>query len=368
MSRNRQHRRHRSARGCPSGWGGGRGVRRVAAIIVLAGVLALGAIIFMSPEPPPSDRVAVAPAEPPTPAPGPGSVPAEADGYRTEARGGSAAGWTLPKLWPGPPSAPTPRATPSARSEPPAWQRHAVAMPDDGRPRIAIVIDDLGVDRGRTDAIVALPGPLTLSFLAYADDLADQTRRARAEGHELMLHLPMEPEADADPGPNALFVALPSHEIASRLTWNLDRFDGYVGVNNHMGSRFSTHAPGMEQVLTEIAARGLLYLDSRTSVATAAPFIAPGLGLPFAERNVFLDNDPVPAAIHAALGVLEETARAEGTAVAIGHPYPETAEALRQWLPTLEAKGLVLAPISAVARTYPEKWDAAGRKAAVITE
>ncbi|MGP1395804.1 MAG: divergent polysaccharide deacetylase family protein [Inquilinaceae bacterium] len=367
MSRNRQHRRHRSARGGPSGWRGGRGARRVAAIIVLAGVLALGAIILMSPDPPPSDRVAVAPAESLTPAAGSVSAPAGADGYRTEARGGSAAGWTLPKRSPGP-SAPIPRATPDTLSEPPAWQRHAVAMPDDGRPRVAIVIDDLGVDRGRTDAIVSLPGPLTLSFLAYAEDLPDQTRRARAWGHELMLHLPMEPDADADPGPNALFVALPPHEIARRLTWNLDRFDGYVGVNNHMGSRFSAHGPGMEQVLTELAARGLLYLDSRTSAATAAPFIAPGLGVPFAERNVFLDNDPAPAAILAALEALEAVALVRGTAVGIGHPYPETAGVLAGWLPTLEAKGLVLVPISAVVRTYPDDWEADGREAARVTE
>lgn len=367
MSRNRQHRRQRFARGGPPGWRGARGVRRVAAIIVLAGVLALGAIIVMSPDPPLSDRVAVAPAGSPIPAAASGSAPAEADGYRTEARGGSAAGWTLPKLPPGP-SAQIHRVTPDTLSEPPAWQRHAVAMPDDGRPRIAIVIDDLGVDRGRTEAIVALPGPLTLSFLAYAEDLTDQTRRARAEGHELMLHLPMEPEADADPGPNALFVALPPHEIARRLTWNLDRFDGYVGVNNHMGSRFSAYGRGMEQVLIEVAARGLLYLDSRTSAATAAPFIAPGLGLPFAERHVFLDNDPAPAAILAALEALEAVALAQGTAVGIGHPYPETAETLGRWLPTLEAKGLVLVPISAVARTYPDDWEAEGREAARVTE
>ncbi len=120
----------------------------------------------------------------------------------------------------------------------PPWRRYAVAFPEAGtRPMVVIVIDDLGLDRKRTARAIGLKGPLTLSFLAYAEDLKEQTAIARDAGHELLLHVGMEPISESvDPGPNVLLTGLGSEEIRRLLEWNLGQIEGYVGINNHMGS------------------------------------------------------------------------------------------------------------------------------------
>ena len=105
---------------------------------------------------------------------------------------------------------------------------------------IAIVLDDLGIDRRRGARAIDLPATLTLAFLPYARELADQTAAARKRGHELLVHLPMQPHSDDwDPGPNVLEIELGEAEVRRRIEWSLRQFEGYVGVNNHMGSRFT---------------------------------------------------------------------------------------------------------------------------------
>src|SRR5512143_58578 len=128
----------------------------------------------------------------------------------------------------------------AAASSAETWRKNAVPFRDlNSRPLIAVVIDDVGLDRPRSKRAWELPGPLTMSFLPYAKDLREQARAARAKGHELMLHLPMEPNGRSDPGPGALLVSQSDAELRQRTTAALDSFDGYAGVNNHMGSRFT---------------------------------------------------------------------------------------------------------------------------------
>lgn len=234
----------------------------------------------------------------------------------------------------------------------PAWERLALAMPDPGgRPMIAVVIDDLGLDRKRTDRAVRLPGPLTLSFLTYAEDLDGQTAAARAAGHELLLHVGMEPTgADVDPGPNVLRVGDSPGEIRRRLAWGLDRFRGFVGINNHMGSKFTADPEGMRVVMSELGTRGLLFLDSRTTPGSVASAVAGEFGVPVAVRNVFLDNVNHVQAVTARLAQVEALAWEQGHAIAIGHPRDATLAALSRWLPSMQEKGLVLAPLSAIVR------------------
>jgi polysaccharide deacetylase 2 family uncharacterized protein YibQ len=253
--------------------------------------------------------------------------------------------------------APLPRTTsPPASAKPsaavPAWKQFALAAPAaDGRPRIAVVIDDLGLDRKRSAEIMALSGPLTLSFLTYAQDLDQQTALGRARGHELMVHFPMEPAGQGiDAGPNALSVGLSPEEILKRLRWGLSHFDGFIGINNHMGSRFTTDAAGMTTVLTELKSRGLMFLDSRTTGKTVGPRLAVELGVPHAERNVFLDNVDDVEAVKSQLHELEAVARKSGHAIAIGHPRTATIRALNDWLGTLTARGFQLVPLSALVR------------------
>lgn len=233
----------------------------------------------------------------------------------------------------------------------PRWLQNAMAFtPAEGQPMIAIVIDDMGVDRNRSRHMWEdVPGPLTLSFLTYANDLPAQTQAARQNGHELMLHMSMEPSNEViDAGPNVLMTTMPSREIRSLANWGMDRFDGFVGVNNHMGSRFTENERGMRAVLEEIKKRDLIFLDSRTSSHTVGVKVARELGMPVLERNVFLDNDNVPEKVRTQLDELERLARKHGRAIAIGHPRDATIEVLKSWIPAAKARGLSIVPVSSL--------------------
>lgn len=251
---------------------------------------------------------------------------------------------------------PTPSAKPITLPAPftgnlPPWKRYAVAAPpSEGRAKVVIVIDDMGVDRGRSAQTVALPGPLTLSYLPYGQNLPAQTAEAHHRGHELMVHMPMQPSLPMDPGPDALTMALSPDEVQRRVRSNLSKFEGYVGINNHMGSRFTTWEAGMTPVIAELRARGLLWLDSRTSAQSVGTAIARKMAVPNIDRDVFLDDDPSLEGVRKQLHHLETVALRTGKGVAIGHPKDNTIAALKEWLPTLAAKGLVLVPITAVVK------------------
>ncbi len=240
-----------------------------------------------------------------------------------------------------------------AQGDLPAWRQFAVPVaPAEGRPRIAIVIDDLGPAQAASLRAAELPGPLTLALLPYADGLPALAAAAHAAGHELLVHMPMQPIdlAHNNPGPGALLIDLGEAELAARLEANLASFAGYVGINNHMGSAFSTYGPGLELVMARLKAGGLLFLDSRTIGNSQAERHALDAGVPALGRDVFLDNEPDdPAAIWAQLRLTEQIALKHGQAVAIGHPHAATLAALAAWLPELEARGFQLVPVSALA-------------------
>ena len=245
-----------------------------------------------------------------------------------------------------------PSAKVEAAVDLPSWRRFAMAVPEArGRPRIAIVIDDMGIDKKRSARVIALPAPLTLSFLTYATGLKRQTAAARAAGHELLLHIPMEPRGrNVDPGPNVLLGKLPAKELRRRLTWGLNRFGSYVGVNNHMGSKFTADRAAMTVVIEEVKRRGLLFLDSRTAGGTVGSTLARQNGVPFADRNVFLDNQNDPAAVRQRLSEVEALARRTGVAIAIGHPRDATLKALGRWIGEARKRGFQLVPLSAVVK------------------
>jgi hypothetical protein len=215
-----------------------------------------------------------------------------------------------------------------------------------GQPQISIVIDDLGVVKRNSLRLINMKPGLTLSFLPYATELERQTELARERGHELMLHLPMQPRGDAFPGPHALNSKLSEDELYRQIVWNLDRFDGYVGINNHMGSAFTEDSRGISRLLAEVEARGLLVLDSRTTNNSVLAEMAQSDNIPYTVRDVFLDNTQDVDYILGQLDKLEYYARRHGSAVAIGHPYDETIQALEIWLPKLREKGINLVPLS----------------------
>ena len=236
----------------------------------------------------------------------------------------------------------------------PLWLKNALDVPrPSGGPMIAIVIDDMGVDRKRSRHMWEdVPGPLTLSFMTYADDLPAQTRAARARGHELMLHMSMEPSLTSiDAGPNVLLSAMGDGELSSLANWGMDRFEGFVGVNNHMGSRFTEDPRAMRVVLAEVQKRGLLFLDSRTSSKSVGRRVARDLGMTFLERNVFLDNDnDIDKVLHQ-LQQVERLARKQGFAIAIGHPRDATLEVLKTWIPEAIERGINIVPVSMVLKS-----------------
>ena len=250
-------------------------------------------------------------------------------------------------------AAPVPAAPPAPAR--PAWQQYALAVPTaGGHPMIAIVIDDMGIDKRESARIIGLPGPLTIAFMTYAAGLEAQARAARAAGHEIWLHVPMEPlDRALDAGPNVLKTGLPPEENLRRLDWALSRLDGYVGINNHMGSRYTGSEAEMRLVLAEVKSRGLAFLDSRTTAASVAGRIAGELGVPHIDRDVFIDDDETVEAVTAQLLRTERIARKHGFALAIGHPHATTIAALLKWLPTLKEKGFVLVPASALLRREP---------------
>jgi len=356
----------------------GKGGRAVGMILtagaLLLGGLGIGLFIGTQIRPTAPMHVAHAPA-PPTrepaseraaaahPAAPPEHNPEVADEAPTGAATGAGTGTATPPPSAEPgrkpePALPQQLATLSLPKPPPAftgtppWIVNAVAAPPTlGRPMIALVIDDMGLDRRRSARAIALPGPVTLSFLPYAEELAAQTAQARARGHELLVHVPMEPlGAGNNPGPDALTVGLGSDEIAARLRRDLARFDGFVGINNHMGSRFTGYTPGMAAVMAELRARGLLWLDSRTTAASVGVALAREYEVPHVERDVFLDNNPALAAVQRQLADLEQVARRHGAAIAIGHPKDNTLDALSAWLPTLSERGFVLVPLTHLVR------------------
>lgn len=232
------------------------------------------------------------------------------------------------------------------------WRTYGKPFDDPlARPRIAIVMSEMGMSASATQtAIQKLPGAVTLSFNPYARDLQSWIEQSRAAGHEVLLQIPMEPFGypNNDPGPHSLLTSLTDRENLNRLDWLLGRFTGYSGVTNQMGSRFTSSLQDMAPILSVLNDRGLLFLDGRTSAKSVGGKIAADIGMPVAVNNRFLDHKADRATIDKRLADLERIARFTGTAIGIGYPYPVTMERISVWARSLNRKGLVLAPISAV--------------------
>jgi len=220
------------------------------------------------------------------------------------------------------------------------------AAPVGAAPAISIIIDDLG-DRAGDAAVLALPPAVALSVLPHTPYGAHLARAGTTRGHEVLLHLPMEPAGSQAPGPGVLTADLDRAAFLARLWGDLATVPGARGVNNHMGSRLTRQPEQMRWVMTALRARGdLFFVDSRTTHETVAFQVAGDFGLRRAERDRFLDNVVERGAIRAELLGLVEEARVIGSALAIGHPHPATLAVLAEMLPQLDALGVELVPVS----------------------
>lgn len=237
----------------------------------------------------------------------------------------------------------------TVRADPPAY-RYKATNPNPGEPaKLVIIIDDLGMDRKRSAQIVDIKAPLTLAFLPYAPDLKEMTARAKKGGHELLIHMPMEPlNADIDPGPIALLEGMAPAAFDEALEKAFRSFDGYIGINNHMGSRLTRDSEAMARVMHALKKRGLAFVDSKTIHDSVAGDMARRYGLDYAERDVFLDHQDTEIFVAEALAKLERVALQKGFAIAIGHPKDSTITVLNRWLPTLKERGFEVVPVSKV--------------------
>jgi len=309
------------------------------------------------PAPPPPAQAAVPPPPPPPAPPAPRPAPARPE------QAGTPAPATPVQSEPAPPPPAAPAARPAQPPlpprdvEPPTWVRFARPFdPEDKRPRIAMVIVDLGKSQAATNAAIQnLGGGITLAFTPYADGLAQWLALARAAGHEVLLSLPMEPTdfPNTDPGPQTLLTTLTSRQNMERLNWTLERAQGYVGIVNAQGSRFTASTDAMRPVIDRLFARGLLFVDARATLASVATRVADDVGVPRAYADRLVDQEASRPAIDRALADLERLARQNGAALGIAQTYPVTFERLINWLPQLDARGIALAPVSAIVNRQP---------------
>ena len=215
-------------------------------------------------------------------------------------------------------------------------------------PVVAIVVGGLGVGAAKTvDAILRLPAAVTLAFTPYGSDPAKLVERARAQHHEILLQIPMEPYdyPDNDPGPQTLLTTLAPEQNVDRLYWHLSRFQGYVGIANFMGARFVATDTAMTPIVKEAAKRGLGYFDDG-SARSVAPSLAATQAVPFAKADVAIDAVPTPSEIDRALAKLEGVAKERGIAVGVASALPISIERIGAWTRTLDGRGLLLVPLT----------------------
>jgi polysaccharide deacetylase 2 family uncharacterized protein YibQ len=231
------------------------------------------------------------------------------------------------------------------------WRTYARPFDQaDRRPRIGILVAGLGISESLTEQVIQrLPGAVTLAFSPYGLRLAEFAALARADGHEVLVGVPMEPVGFPlnDPGPYALLTSLPWGDNSQRLTWVLSRFPGYVGATNVLGptlrgERFSASPESMRPFLEVLRARGLLFVEAR-------PGEAPPQGLPARSVDVLIDERPMRAEIDLRLAELERIARERGAALGLSAASPLAIERLAAWTANVESRGFALAPVSALA-------------------
>ncbi len=233
-------------------------------------------------------------------------------------------------------------------------QKHPAAsrpLPEDDTIRIALIIDDIGYDKKMAMALHTLEPNISFSVLPWSPFGRVISRMLADRGAEIMLHLPMEPMEypSVNPGPGALLTSMPPDMLIAQLEKNLKEVHGVSGVNNHMGSMFTTQSNQMNQIFTILKKEGLFFIDSRTAKNSQCRASARLLQVRFAERDVFLDNVQEVDYITGQFAQLKKIAKKHGAAIGIGHPYPATLETLKIELPKLKGK-IEIIPASLMVR------------------
>lgn len=207
---------------------------------------------------------------------------------------------------------------------------------------ITIIIDDLGNNLEYGMRALDLPGPVTFAVLPHSPYSQTLAAAAHRKGKEVMLHMPMDNQHNRPIGPGGLTAHLDRTTFNRHLIDAIESIPHLQGINNHMGSRLTQNPARMAWLMNALKDRSLYFVDSRTSINSVAGLIAQRSHIPTLDRDVFLDHDPSPEAINFQFKRLLAKAREQGSAVAIGHPYPSTLGYLENVIPKLDAMGVRL--------------------------
>jgi polysaccharide deacetylase 2 family uncharacterized protein YibQ len=246
---------------------------------------------------------------------------------------------------------PIPRVAPDGVRPLDVYAAAAAQTADRRAARIAIVVGGLGISTASTnEAIAKLPDSVTLAFAPYGNDLAKLSARARATGHEIVLQLPMEPfdYPDNDPGPQTMLSSSTSAQNLERLHWMMSRLQGYIGVTNYMGARFTATEKAFVPILRDIGTRGLLYLDDGSSPRSVAAKSAQEIKAPFLKADLVVDVSPSWGDIDSALAKLEMIAADKGYAIGTATALPVSVERIARWAKAAKARGIRIVPLSAI--------------------
>lgn len=216
--------------------------------------------------------------------------------------------------------------------------------------RIALIVGGLGISQsGTSDAIARLPPQVSLAFAPYGTELERTVQRARGEGHEVFLQLPMEPfdYPDNDPGPHTLLTGPKGSDNIDRLHWSLGRFTGYVGIVNFLGGRLTADEGALSPILRDLAGRGLMVVDDGSSARSQLATAANRAQIPALKVDRTIDTVTRPDAIDKELAGLEAMAHDQGIVVAAATALPVSIERISKWAQSLEAKKIAIVPVSA---------------------
>ncbi len=219
------------------------------------------------------------------------------------------------------------------------------------RPKIAILLGGMGLNPKLTQrATRELPGDVTFAFAPYGDNLQEQVNKARANGHEVLLQLPMEPMGFPanNPGPRTLLSDADDVTNIEALHWHMSRFAGYTGITNYMGGKLLNTPKALKPVMLELRKRGLIYLEDASTAVTVSEDVATKANVPYRNSEIVIDGVPTPEGIATALELLEAEAKANGFAVGTGSGLEVTQEAVKEWAKELREKGIILVPVSAL--------------------
>lgn len=218
------------------------------------------------------------------------------------------------------------------------------------QPKIVIILGGMGLNEKLTRrAIGDLPADVTFAFAPYGNNLQAQVDKARDEGHEVLLQLPLEPIdfPQTNPGPKTLLADSDPATFQDNLYWLMSRFAGYAGVINYMGGKFLSSPAPVKSLLAELKRRGLIFMEDGSLQTSATDDAAGSMGIPVRHGTAVIDQNPDPIAIAAELDQLEKQAQSGEIVIATGSGLDTTIDAVRDWIAAARARGVIILPASA---------------------